>query len=331
MHRVKPSHAINAPRPLLAWLGWIALVWIAPVCIGPVTCAQADDALGPVVGGTQATAPQLQPADESISPGAQLPGQGGSAYGTSIRPPDEMIAEPGPGSETGVDLPSNSAHAERPHSRIWNLFPLGMIPYVGPRTPDEMKHRGVWGPIDSGGWRGQPFAISGFAGVTDGGPIMHGHVDERPSAYEGLNFSWDYDHYWGFEKRLGFGELNLTNGNHQPLSTGGSITGEYRFMYYPLGNSRWRPFLTAGLGWTDFYFHDDQNMQHIDTVFTVPFGAGLKYLYTDRIAFRADLIDEFTVGYGAVSTFHYVALTFGLEVRYGKRLLHMPWHRKDGS
>jgi hypothetical protein len=35
---------------------------------------------------------------------------------------------------------------------------------------------------------------------------------------------------------------------------------------------------------------------------------------------------------GALSTFHYVALTGGLEIRYGRRLINWPWHnrRADG-
>ena len=62
----------------------------------------------------------------------------------------------------------------------------------------------------------------------------------------------------------------------------------------------------------------------------IPFGVGLKYLHTERIAVRIDLIDEINFGSGPLSTFQYVALTAGVEFRYGKRLLHMPWHRKDG-
>ena len=59
----------------------------------------------------------------------------------------------------------------------------------------------------------------------------------------------------------------------------------------------------------------------------IPFGGGLKFLCTERFALRIDLIDELTFGGGALSTFHYVALTAGLEIRYGQRLLKMPWHR----
>ena len=63
----------------------------------------------------------------------------------------------------------------------------------------------------------------------------------------------------------------------------------------------------------------------------IPFGLGIKYLYGENIALRIDAIDELTLGSGTLSTFHYVALTVGLEVRYGHRLLKMPWHRADSD
>ena len=94
-----------------------------------------------------------------------------------------------------------------------------------------------------------------------------------------------------------------------------------------LGDARWRPFFTAGVGWSDFYFNDDRGSRHLDTVGMIPFGIGLKYLCTERIAVRVDLIDEMTFGGGVLGNFHYVALAAGLEVRYGHRLIHMPWHR----
>ena len=218
-----------------------------------------------------------------------------------------------------------------PRSCLSRCLPEGLIPAWGLATPDSRKDRGIGEPLQQGGWRAQPFSISGFAGATNGGPLVRNHVLERPSFYGGLNFGWDYDHYWGIEKRLGFGALNLTNAQHQPLQTGLSVTGEYRLMYYPLGDARWRPFITAGIGWSDFYFQDDFSRHHLDTLFLFPFGGGLKYLCSDRWAVRIDLIDELTLGSRATSTFHYVALTAGLEFRYGKRLLHMPWHKKGGS
>ena len=214
---------------------------------------------------------------------------------------------------------------------IWDWSPEGMVPYWGRRTPDYRKDLGIGGPLRSGGWRAQPFSISGFAGATNGGPIIRCHVDELPSTYAGVNFGWDYDHFWGIEKRLGFGALNLITPWHQRLQPGLSVTGEYRLMYYPLGDSRWRPFVTLGIGWSDFYFIDDFNHRHIDTLLLFPYGVGLKYLWNDRWAIRIDLIDELTLSSNQTSTFHYVALTAGLEFRYGKRLLHMPWHRKSGN
>jgi hypothetical protein len=84
-----------------------------------------------------------------------------------------------------------------------------------------------------------------------------------------------------------------------------------------------------GLGWSDFYFFDDFHHRHIDTLFLFPYGVGLKYLWSDHWALRIDLIDELTLSSNRTSTFHYVALTAGLEFRYGKHLLNLPWHRKD--
>jgi hypothetical protein len=227
---------------------------------------------------------------------------------------------------------AQAVQGDEPQCGIWRWIPQGMIPYIGPRTPDSKKYRCFGQPLEGRDWRSQPLSISGFAGATNGDPISRGHVDQRGSSYAGLNFGWDYDHYWGIEKRLGFGALNLSNANHQPLSkTGASITGEYRLMYYPLGETRWRPFFTAGVGWSDFYYFDDLNQRRIETVFMVPYGTGLKYMYSERIAFRADLIDELTIGIGPVSTFHYVAVTAGVEFRYGQHLIRMPWHRWTDS
>ena len=133
-----------------------------------------------------------------------------------------------------------------------------MIPYVGPRTPDSEKDRGIGLPLEGKGWRSQPFSISAFAGAADGGALVPGHVKQQPSFYGGINLGWDYDHYWGIEKRLGFGDLSLINEKHESIpNAGASITGEYRLMCYPLGDTRWRPFVTAGVGWSDFYFNND--------------------------------------------------------------------------
>ena len=205
-----------------------------------------------------------------------------------------------------------------------------MIPHFDPRTKADRATLGDGEPLLGRGWRNQPFSITTFAGATAGGPLISGHVNQQPSFYGGLNFGWDYDDRWGVEKRLGFGAMDLTDGDHRSISkTGLSVTGEYRLMYYPLGDTRWRPFVTAGLGWSDFYFNDDRGASHLDTTVMIPFGLGVKYLYTERIAAHVDMIDEVNFGTGPLSTFHYVALTAGVEFRYGKRLLRMPWHRKD--
>ena len=264
---------------------------------------------------------------EYDAPGVDLPlvdngatVQGDGAAGDRWKSPLWTSASPG-----GKSLRSVTSEKSK-----W--FPQGMIPYFGPRTPDSEKDRGIGWPLEGRGWRNDPFSISGFSGMTTSAALIPGQVILKPSYYGGINVGWDYDHYWGIEKRLGFGALNLVNGNHDPIGgTNLSITGEYRLMYYPLGDARWRPFLTAGLGWSDFYFSDDRGDKHLDTLGMVPFGLGVKYLHDKNLALRVDLIDEVTFGSGALSTFHYVAITAGLEVRYGRRLLKLPWHKADSD
>lgn len=307
----------------------------------PAEPSVSNEALPPSFnqGGSESSPPA-----NAYLPAAGQPALGGQpTVDESLAPPPRVIGGPTDGPQYGpapqfapppqFDTASVICPPDPvPHqSCLWRLLPEGMIPYIGPRTPDSRKDLGIGGPLVGKTWRSQPFSLSGFSGATNGGPLIRGHVFERPSYYGGMNFGWDYDHYWGIEKRLGFGALNLTNARGQRLQTGLSVTGEYRIMYYPLGDARWRPFFTTGIGWSDFYFQDDHNHHHLDTLFLFPFGVGVKYLWAERWAVRIDLIDELTFGGGPTSTFHYVALTAGLEFRYGKRLLHMPWHRRDGS
>jgi hypothetical protein len=279
--------------------------------------------------GSPAVSQRFQPfAEDELPPADERNDEGPTGYQGIQRSPRQFIEPPAmpvqaaPGPPPVIVEPVSG-----PRAFLTQCLPQGLIPAWNP-TPDWCKDRGIGGPLQTGGWRSQPFSISGFAGATNGGPIERNHVLERPSFYGGANFGWDYDHYWGIEKRLGFGALNLTNAQHQPLMTGLSVTGEYRLMWYPLGDTRWRPFLTTGIGWSDFYFHDDFGHQHIDTLFLFPFGGGLKYLINERLAVRIDMIDELNFGGGAVTTFNYVALTAGLEIRYGKKLFNWPWHKK---
>jgi hypothetical protein len=321
MNAATVIQASKTPLAVIACLAWALLLG----------SARADDALRPLGGETRlATTAEQAQSDPTLLPAAG-PEQESPSLANPVAAPENVAVETEGSSQLTEWPTTDSAQPAPAWTRIWRWIPQGMIPF-GPRTPDSQKDLGIGLPLVGNGWRSQPFSITTFSGVTDGGALIPGHLNQLPSFYGGLNLGWDYDHHWGIEKRLGFGALNLTNGEHQPIpTTGMSVTGEYRLMYYPLGDARFRPFLTAGVGWSDFYFEDDRGANHLDTVGMIPFGVGLKYLCTDRFAIRIDLIDEMTFGGGVLSNFHYAAFTVGLEFRYGKRLINMPWHRKDGS
>ncbi|HEX4146365.1 MAG TPA: hypothetical protein VHY91_22885 [Pirellulales bacterium] len=321
MNTARVIQALKTPRAVLACLCWALLLG----------AARADDGLQPLRDASSQTNTSTQALDGPISVSADDLADEPLPPGNALPAPETEEVQP-EGKLKLIEWPSfGSARQQMTRVAACRWIPRGMIPF-GPRTPDSEKDIGIGLPLVGNGWRSQPFSITAFSGFTDGGPLIPGHLNQQPSYYGGLNFGWDYDHHWGVEKRLGFGALNLTNGQNQPIPrTGLSVTGEYRLMYYPLGDARFRPFLTAGVGWSDFYFNDDRGASHLDTLGMIPFGVGLKYLCTERLALRVDLIDEMTFGGGVLSNFHYAALTLGLEVRYGKRLINMPWHRNDGS
>ncbi|MGH7191971.1 MAG: hypothetical protein ACREJM_00375, partial [Candidatus Saccharimonadales bacterium] len=301
------------------WTAWLTATLVASSAIAADPLRRSNELPSRLTVAPYHPAPYDAAPYDDAEPGGLLSRGAGPAFSDSFTPRSGTtlgtLAGPALSSPLGASPPPSAicpdttveSASHGPVQRfIERWSPEGVVPYWGRRTPDWRKDLGIGEPLPSPGWRGQPFSISGFGGATNGGPLIHDRVHEVPSFYGGMNFGWDYDHYWGIEKRLGFGALNLTNGRDQRLQTGLSVTGEYRLMYYPLGDSRWRPFLTTGIGWSDFYFRDDVNHQHLDTLFLFPFGVGLKYLWRERWAFRIDLIDELTMGSHVTSTFHYV-------------------------
>ncbi len=72
-------------------------------------------------------------------------------------------------------------------------------------------------------------------------------------------------------------------------------------MWYPWGDSRWRPFATLGMGYADMRFYDEFARFNHPTMFTVPVGGGLKYRATDAFALRFDLIENIVLDGGRQS------------------------------
>ena len=123
---------------------------------------------------------------------------------------------------------------------------------------------------------------------------MHGSVNQKASFYGGYRVGFDYDFYWGLEARLGASSICLS----EPARIGQPGTNDYwnldmNLHYYPLGRQLpGVPYASFGMGMANFAFYD-QNNNHYDQVeFATPIGIGLKYRWTNWVAFRADLMDN---------------------------------------
>jgi hypothetical protein len=202
-------------------------------------------------------------------------------------------------------------------------------------------------PTDSGGaiaiesgtrpsgyfnWRDNALSGSYQVGWLTGDPFAHGNSDVPNGPMLAKRYGWDFSDNWGLEARLADAWLNDSRRfNPATVQTEGILFGDLSVLFYPLGNTRFRPYAILGAGASDFKFVDSQN-DKVQRVFAdVPFGIGIKYPLKDWLVIRAELLDSLRVGGDDLPTMNNVSLTAGAEIRFSDlRRQLMPW-RKNGD
>ncbi|MDR3108375.1 MAG: hypothetical protein LBU65_01630, partial [Planctomycetaceae bacterium] len=106
----------------------------------------------------------------------------------------------------------------------------------------------------------------------------------------------------------------LTNA---PTGSNQLTTLDVSVHYYPLGNSRWRPFFKYGLGLTGMSFTDFNGAKKTVSTMSMPVGIGVKYWWNEKIAVHADLIDNIVFGADGVKSQNNWGLTFGMTYALG--------------
>ncbi|HEX4142715.1 MAG TPA: outer membrane beta-barrel protein [Pirellulales bacterium] len=256
-----------------------------------------------------------EPVDPTIEPTSPLPPPVGTPQPND--PPSLQWTNP---YETGP--------TDGPVATGWHrLVPLGILPW-GPRTPLAQRAVGWGQPLLGTSWNNRPWSAGCFAGMITGSPLIHGAVNQMASFYGGYRVGFDYDFYWGLEGRLGASSICLS----EPDRIGQPGTNDYwnldmNLHYYPWGDSVWRPYASFGIGMANFAFYD-QNNNHYDQVeFATPIGVGVKYRWTNWVAFRADVSDNVAYARGAVATTNNLSVTAGVEMRFGGvRRSYWPWN-----
>jgi hypothetical protein len=183
-------------------------------------------------------------------------------------------------------------------------------------------------PLEGTSWRNRPLQAGWFVGGLFGDSLIDGRVSQGENLFGGYRVGWDFDHYWGTEARFGFGYLpvsDVASGDRLPWCR--QDYGDVDLLYYPWGDSRWRPFLSVGVGWSFFHFEDDGGQTIGETLFSAPLGVGVKYLFRRWVALRLTATDNIAFGNGTLSTMHNWSLTGGAELRFGgPRISYFPYH-----
>lgn len=242
----------------------------------------------------------------------------------------------GSSSRAYYGLPDNSAQSPAiaadseplPTPDGWsNEFPFVDFSHRHPDDPD--RHVGLGWPLEGTSWRNRPWHIGFFAGAVNGDELIDGLVDQHTGPFGGFRLGYDPDHYWGVEGRFAFANLELVEAPRPVPNQRRSRDGmwDVDLLYYPWGDSAWRPFVSLGIGWSSFRFEDHLGRPVKDTTLQMPIGIGLKYYFRNWAALRVDATDNFSFSSQTIDTMHNFSLTVGVEFHFGGRhRSYFPWH-----
>ena len=77
----------------------------------------------------------------------------------------------------------------------------------------------------------------------------------------------------------------------------------------------------------NFAFYDQFNNHYDQVAVATPIGVGLKYRWTNWVAFRGDLMDNIAYARGVVDTTNNFSFTVGVEMQFGGvRRSYWPWN-----
>jgi hypothetical protein len=309
----------------LSWLG------SAPYC-------NADETLGDVTAWLEAAPAESVSADAEGVPAAQpldiehgLTEHGLTERGTVVEPgrdPANPFQAP---RMTRPDLRRlNPNYIERPEEHdagFWEFFPEGMWPW-SERTPFGDRHTEYGEPLTNTSWLNRPLYAGLFVGAWMGDDLIDGQVGQHTTFLGGYRFGWDYDYYWGTEARLGLAtptlaDLEIPN----DYRTADVLVTDLNLMYYPWGDSRWRPYASFGLGMGYFIFRDSEDRRFRELMVGMPLAIGVKYRWHEWLVLRADLQDNIYFENAGLSSMCNFSMTGGLEIRFGGHRTHYwPYH-----
>jgi hypothetical protein len=199
------------------------------------------------------------------------------------------------------------------------------------------------GPVPWANWSEHPLSIGCFAGMMNGGPLIADWVGTSTGFDGGWRLGWEVSPNWAAESRLAFASLKLYDGKSAVAAieaidktSGLPFTVTHRnaelfqwdvdILYYPWGETRLRPYFLTGAGLTNVYFRDLVDQDYQITCLSLPLGLGVKYLCSEQLSVRLDLLDDIALSSNHLQTQQNLSLTAGVELRFGgSRKVYWPW------
>lgn len=203
--------------------------------------------------------------------------------------------------------------------------------FGGPsRWTSNGRARGFGNPLGTDSWLMRPYSLGFFSGGLRPSDPIRGSVNGTPGYLVGFRLGWDVENFWGVESRFGFSTYGLRDAQlGQPMGKLAAFFFDLDLLYYPWGDTQWRPFILLGGGLADYKFANNRGQLVHETPFDIPFGVGLKYRHNSQWAFRVDVTDNLTFASGEnVSQMNNISVTGSIEARFGigPRKSYWPWN-----
>jgi hypothetical protein len=187
---------------------------------------------------------------------------------------------------------------------------------------------GLGKPLVGTSWLNRPYYVGGEIGWLWIMRSQDDSVTRDQDLFGGILLGCDWDHFWGHELRFDWATPELVNTAAPDADRTDSLfTWSYNLLYYPWGDSTFRPYWRLGLGSTRFDFPTQAGTRRDEWLWTMPIGLGIKYPVRRWLAARAEFTDQFSVGSDGLPTQHNLTLTVGLECRLGAHpRSYWPWN-----
>ncbi len=182
-------------------------------------------------------------------------------------------------------------------------------------------------PLKNSSWSNRPYHVDWFVGQLLSDDLINNRIGQENAIFSGVRIGWDFDHYWGMEWRFGWADPDVEF--NTPLAepnNGSFFLSDLDLVYYPWGDSKIRPYCLLGTGFTRLKFRDENSVNQDSTLFTIPYGAGIRFSQWPWLNWRLELLNNLAFGSDSLSTMSNISLTVGMEWRLGaKPSSYWPW------